>query len=57
MGVVISVGPDTVDLVIGQEPVTAFSQVDANGYFIFRVLCRMALRPKDITALCRLEFQ
>ena len=56
MGVVVSIGTDTADLVIGQDPVIAFSQIDQNGYFIFRCVMRGLVRPKDITSFCRLEF-
>jgi hypothetical protein len=56
-GFVISLGGNTVDLVNGLDPVTAFSQVDATGNFTFRVLTRFALRLKDPNAVVRLEFQ
>ena len=57
MGLVVSTGGNTMDLVIGLEPVTGFMQVDPNGYFRFRVLERFALRLKDQSAVIRLEFQ
>jgi Encapsulating protein for peroxidase len=57
MGVVISTGANTMDLVIGQHPITAFSQTDQYGNHLFRVLARFALRLKDPSAVIRLEFQ
>jgi uncharacterized linocin/CFP29 family protein len=57
MGFVVSTGGNTMDLVIGQDPVTAFSQLDQNGNHLFRVLARFALRLKDPSAVIRLEFQ
>jgi hypothetical protein len=45
------------DLVVGQEPVTAFSQVDSSGNHLFRLFARFALRLKDPSAVIRLEFQ
>jgi hypothetical protein len=57
VGLVISVGGNTVDLVNGLDPITAFSQVDATGNYTFRVLTRFALRIKDPGAIIRLEFQ
>jgi len=55
-GLVMSIGGNTVDLVNGLNPVTAFSQVDPTGNFTFRVLTRFALRIKDPLAIVRLEF-
>ncbi len=57
MGLVISLGGNTVDLVNGLDPVTAFSQLDPTGNYLFRVLTRFALRLKDPGAVIRLEFQ
>lgn len=56
-GLVISLGGNTVDLVNGLDPVTAFSLVDSTGNFTFRVLTRFALRLKDSGSVIRLEFQ
>jgi hypothetical protein len=56
-GLVISLGGNTVDLVNGLDPITAFSQVDTQGNFTFRVLTRFIHRPKDFGAFIRLEFQ
>ena len=57
MGLVVSIGGNTMDLVIGQDPVTAFMQQDPNGNVRFRVVERFALRLKDMSAVIRLEFQ
>jgi uncharacterized linocin/CFP29 family protein len=57
MGFVASIGGNAMDLVIGQDPITAFSQLDQNGNHLFRVLTRFALRLKDPSAIIRLEFQ
>jgi hypothetical protein len=57
MGLVVSTGGNTMDLVIGLDPVTSFMQVDPNGFYRFRVLERFALRLKDQSAVIRLEFQ
>jgi uncharacterized linocin/CFP29 family protein len=57
MGVVLSTGGNSMDLVIGQDPITAFSQLDPDGNYLFRVLTRFALRLKDPSAVIRLEFQ
>lgn len=56
-GLVISLGGNTVDLVNGLDPITAFSQIDGTGNYIFRVLTRFALRLKDPGSVIRLEFQ
>jgi uncharacterized linocin/CFP29 family protein len=55
-GVMASVGGNTMDLVMGAEPVTAFLQEDPNGNFRFRVLQRFAARFKDPTAFQILMF-
>jgi hypothetical protein len=57
MGLVVSTGGNSMDVVVGQDPVTAFSQLDPNGNYLFRVLTRFALRLKDPSAVIRLEFQ
>ena len=53
----VSVGGNTMDLVVGIDATTAFMQVSPEGLYIFRVLERLALRLKDISAIIRLEFQ
>jgi hypothetical protein len=57
IGIVLSHGGDTVDLVVGQEPVTAFSQINAAGFVAHRVFSRSCIRFKDRTAGVRLEYQ
>ncbi len=56
-GVLVSLGGNTMDLVVGFDAITAFMQQDTDGAYRFRVLERFALRLKDITAVIRLEFQ
>ncbi len=55
-GVLVSLGGNTMDLVTGAQPVTAFMQEDTTGNFRFRVLQRFALRVKDPTAIIILQF-
>jgi len=57
VGLVVSTGGNTMDMVVGQDPITAFMQQDPDGNFRFRVLERFALRLKDLSAVIRLEFQ
>jgi uncharacterized linocin/CFP29 family protein len=54
-GVLVSVGGDTVDLVIGSDPTVAFLGIDLDDRFGFRVVERFVLRVKDPTACVRLE--
>jgi uncharacterized linocin/CFP29 family protein len=54
-GVLVSVGGDTVDLVIGSDPTVAFLGIDDDDRFGFRVVERFVLRVKDPTACVRLE--
>jgi len=55
-GVLVSTGGNTMDLVVGLEPICAFMQEDTNGNYRFRVLQRFALRVKDPTAIMILKF-
>jgi len=55
-GVLVSLGGNTMDLVVGLEPTVAFMQEDTNGNFRFRVLERIALRTKDQAAIVVLQF-
>jgi uncharacterized linocin/CFP29 family protein len=55
-GVLVSVGGSTVDLVIGNDATTGFSQIGAEGLYHFRVSERFVLRIKDRAALVRLRF-
>lgn len=56
-GILVSLGGNTVDLVVGLDPITAFMQEDTQGRYRLRVVERWALRIKDRTAVIRLEFQ
>jgi uncharacterized linocin/CFP29 family protein len=55
-GVVFSVGGNVIDLVVGVDPLTSFTQIGADGVLQLRVFERFALRIKDATALVRLRF-
>lgn len=55
-GVLVSLGGNTMDTVVGLEPLVAFMQEDTNGNFRFRVLQRFALRVKDPTSIVILQF-
>jgi uncharacterized linocin/CFP29 family protein len=57
VGVLVSLGGNTMDLVVGLDATTAFMQQDPNGNYRFRVVERFALRLKDTTGVIRLEFQ
>ena len=56
-GLLVSLGGNTMDLVVGLDATTAFMQQDTDGAYRFRVVERFALRVKDTTAIVRLEFQ
>jgi uncharacterized linocin/CFP29 family protein len=56
-GLLVSLGGNTTDLVVGLDATTGFMQQDTDGAFRFRVVERFALRLKDITAVVRFEFQ
>jgi uncharacterized linocin/CFP29 family protein len=55
-GIMVSLGGNTMDLVVGMEPFCTFMQEDPNGNYRFRVLERFALRFKDPTAAVILQF-
>ncbi len=55
-GILVAIDGDTMDLVVGQAPLTTFTQV-SNSQYLFRLYERIALRLKDPTAVVRLEFQ
>jgi hypothetical protein len=55
-GSLVSLGGQTVDLVVGIEPTVAYMQQDVEGNHRFRVVERVALRPRDVGAFIRLEF-
>jgi uncharacterized linocin/CFP29 family protein len=56
-GVVLSIGGDVIDVVVGQDPVIEFTAVDGDGTHRFRVFERFALRIKDASAIVRMRFQ
>lgn len=56
IGILLSVGGNTVDLVIATDAAVDFMNLDGAGLFHFRVWERFALRVKDKTALIRLRF-
>lgn len=55
-GILVAIDGDTMDLVVGQAPITTFTQV-SNSQYLFRLYERITLRLKDPTAVVRLEFQ
>ncbi len=55
-GILVAIDGDTMDLVVGQDLFTEFTQVN-NSQWIFRLYERVGLRLKDPTAVVRLEFQ
>jgi uncharacterized linocin/CFP29 family protein len=55
-GVLVSIGGDTMDLVVGQDATTEFMQKDPNELWRFRVLERFALRVFDSSAIQVIEF-
>jgi uncharacterized linocin/CFP29 family protein len=54
-GLLVSVGGDSIDLVIGSDPTVAAVGVDAGDRFRFRVFERFVVRLKDPTACVRLD--
>ena len=56
-GVLVSVGGNAMDLVVGMEPTTEFIQVSTEGLYLGPVFSeRFALRVKDRSAIVRLDF-
>ena len=55
-GVLVSLGGNTMDLVVGLDAITAFLQEDIEGLYQFRVFERFTLRLKDVTAVIKLDF-
>jgi uncharacterized linocin/CFP29 family protein len=53
----VSVGGNSMDLVVGIEPTTEFLQQDPDGFYRFRVFERFALRVKDRSAIVALKFE
>ncbi|MDJ0581481.1 hypothetical protein [Crocosphaera sp.] len=56
LGLFLSLGGNTMDLVIGQDAITEYVRQEGN-FYCFRVYERFALRLKDPTSVIRLEFQ
>ena len=56
-GVLVSVGGNSMDLVVGTEPTTEVLQQDEEGFYRFRVFERFVLRVKDATAIVKLNFE
>ena len=55
-GILVSLGGNTMDLVVGMDTITAFLQEDTQGQYRFRVYERFAMRLKDASSVIRLEF-
>jgi uncharacterized linocin/CFP29 family protein len=55
-GLLVSTGGDTVDIAVGLDPTTAFTHVDADGLYRFRLVERFALRLKDASAVVEIRF-
>ncbi len=56
-GLMVSLGGNTMDLVVGMPPTTAFLTEDTDGDYRYRVYERFALRLKDETARMILQFE
>jgi uncharacterized linocin/CFP29 family protein len=56
-GLLLSVGGNTIDLVIGRDAITGFMQEDSQGLYRFRVFERFAVRDKDATGRIKLGFK
>jgi uncharacterized linocin/CFP29 family protein len=56
-GLVLSLGGNTFDVVIGHHATAHFMQIDPNGWYRFQIKTRFVSRIKDPTAIIRLEFQ
>jgi len=56
-GILVSIGGNTMDLVMAQPPMTEVLQQEKSGDWLFRVYERFALRLKDSTAVIRLDFK
>ncbi len=55
-GLLVSLGGNTMDLVVGMDVTTSFLQEDPDGRYRLRVWERFALRRKDSSAIIRLKF-
>jgi hypothetical protein len=56
VGFVMSIGGDVAEFINGLDPVLAFSFLDPQGNYIFRLVTRFALKLSDVGAIVRLEF-
>lgn len=56
-GLLLSLGGNSMDLVVGKDATTAFMQEDPDGKYRFRVYERFALRLKDPSAIVKLVFR
>jgi uncharacterized linocin/CFP29 family protein len=57
LGVMLSWGGNSIDLVVGRDATMAFLQEDSEGLYRFRVFERFALRDKDPTSRFLLKFE
>lgn len=55
-GFMVSLGGNTMDLVMARDATTEFLQEDPDGRFRFRVFERFTVREKDPTSVVRFEF-
>lgn len=55
-GLLMSLGGNSMDLVTGVAPITAFTQVDQNERYSFRVYERFVVRVKDPKAIVQFKF-
>jgi len=55
-GVLVSLGGNTMDLVVGLDATASFMQQDTDGNYRFRIVERFGLRLKDTSGVVRLEF-
>jgi hypothetical protein len=55
-GLLVSVGGNSMDLVVGREPETSFVREEPDGRYTFRVSERFVLRLKNSAAVIKLEF-
>lgn len=56
-GIFLSLGGNTMDLVVGIDATTEYTNQDKDGNYCFRVYERFALRLKDRSSVIRLEFE
>ncbi len=56
-GLLVSLGGEPTTLYVGQDAITAYTQEDKNGNFLFRVFERVQFVARDKRAFVRLAFQ